>query len=954
MASSYLSDSQYANQRKELLMLMNRLRSVGGSWRAGPTSNRSYRKPERRYEAIVTMIPFCSRVCNPIQINVPRDSGICTRCPLECRLVSAPEWACRISIRRDFDSTGRRLAEVSETPFGDLIRNRTEIGMMLRRAQLAVLDSGAQTTRIMRMNIEELHTYEKLQNRRPPEFSRNVVCVDLEGPDLTDVQVIDLPGITQNASPAAIRLVEDMVVDNIRGNCLILVAIPMTDDIENQKAMTLAREQDPKGLRTIGKFSFMFESRVVYLTKPLLKGVLTKPDLLSARQTTSLALWHDVIMGYKHPLRHGYFCTRHPDDEERASGITTAEAREIETEFFASSDPWSTCPEQDRLGTANLISTLSNCLVQMIAETLPKIIRTADTHLEACRTSLGALPEPPTDDPVNYLLTLITEFSTEIKQCVQGSSGHNDLIQKNSVAFRDFKVAIKQTAPGFVAGLPVEGNSNVPNILTDEEGQTSSGISPRPIYLTAVKGDAAETWSRCTEICFEHVRDSLNEVLSRTMEHFFSRFSNLKCALWTYLRKLVRAHSQDCAKYLEAVVRMETATPMTQNDDFLQATLEEWIVKYKDQRAGRIPTVLPKPVQAATLGSASGLFGQPPTGATPAAPKPFGAGTANPAPSAFSSQPPAGANPAASKPFGTGTPNPAPSGLFGQPPAGATPAAPKPIGANTVNPAPSAFSSQPPAGANPAASKPFGTGTPNPVPSGLFGQLPAGTTPAAPKPIGANTVNPAPSAFSSQPPAGANPAASKPFGAAAYSSQPPAAATSAAPKPFGAGTANSAPSAFSSPSPANLAPSGHSGQSPANPAPSTRKVKSERSARPPSTANPAPPAFSSQPPTGADPPAAKLFEGLVFGQPPPTKSSTAPNSSGGLFWTIARSYKLYGTESIRYARTDDLSPWISPHNDRIPRNHKLHGQFIRGDFLDNHLQPQTLRRRIHPVHFYEI
>lgn len=70
-------------------------------------------------------------------------------------------------------------------------------------------------------------------------------------------------------------MVEDMVVDNISGNCLILVAIPMTggssivfstfllnlwdvDDIENQKAMTLAREQDPDGVRTIGTFLSTF------------------------------------------------------------------------------------------------------------------------------------------------------------------------------------------------------------------------------------------------------------------------------------------------------------------------------------------------------------------------------------------------------------------------------------------------------------------------------------------------------------------------------------------------------------------------------------------------------------------------------------------------------------------------------------------------------------------------
>ena len=74
-------------------------------------------------------------------------------------------------------------------------------------------------------------------------------------------------------------------------------------------------------------------------------------------------------MGYKHPLHHGYFCTRQPDDEERANGITTSEARRIETDFFANSDPWSTCPRQERLGTDNLISTLSSCLVQMFVDT---------------------------------------------------------------------------------------------------------------------------------------------------------------------------------------------------------------------------------------------------------------------------------------------------------------------------------------------------------------------------------------------------------------------------------------------------------------------------------------------------------------------------------------------------------------------------------------------------------
>ncbi|KAJ6593012.1 Dynamin central region-domain-containing protein [Mycena capillaripes] len=599
MSSSYLSDSEYANRRKELLALMSQLRSVGAQ---GDLD-----------------LPR-------IAINVPRDSGTCTRCPLECRLVSAPEWACRISIRREFDVAGGRLIDVSEIPFGDLIRDRTEVEMMLRRAQLAVLDPAAEIARIMRMNLKELK--EKLQDGTTAQFSRNVVCIDLEGPELTDVQFVDLP-----------------------------------DDIENQKAMTLAREQDPD-------------------------GVLTKPDLLSAGSTTARTLWHDVILGRRHKLRHGYFCTRQPDDDERANGITAAEARRIETEFFARSDRWAMCPEQ-RLGTDNLISTLSSRLVEMISDTLPRIICTANTHLEECRTALAAVPEPLTDDPATYLLTLITDFCTEIKQCVHGSSERNNLIQKNNTAFQNFKKAIGQTAPAFVASFPQameEDSEDSDHLSVSTDGEQEN--SQEPIYLTDVRetlrrtrarelpgdvppaakaaliADFQETWGRSTEICFDHVRDSLSDVLSRTMEHFFSRFIRLERALWIYVRSLILAQSEDCAKYLEAVLQMEM-TAMTQNDDFLQAEMEKWVVKYKEQQMHWTPTTIPTPARQIIRAPESPNTSSAVPRQRPVRPLPRRDGPADEpavpaaqgtsAPSGFG-QPPAGSTPATSNPFNTPAP----------------------------------------------------------------------------------------------------------------------------------------------------------------------------------------------------------------------------------------------------------------------------------------------------------
>ncbi|KAJ7605171.1 P-loop containing nucleoside triphosphate hydrolase protein [Roridomyces roridus] len=663
MTSSYLSASEYANRRKQLLALMSQLRSVGAQGeldlpRIAVIGNQSAGK-----SSVVEAISG---------INVPRDSGTCTRCPLECRLASAPEWACRISIRREFDFSGRRIAgEVSEIPFGDLIRNRDEVEMMLRRAQLAVLDPTLEIARIMRMELKELK--ETLQDRRTAEFSKNVVCIDLEGPDLTDVQFVDLPGIIQNASPAVIRLVEEMVVDNIKGNCLILVAIPMTDDIENQKAMTLAREQDPDGIRTI--------------------GVLTKPDLLSTGSTTARALWLDVLEGRRHSLHHGYYCTRQPDDEERTDQITTAEARSVEAAFFQQTAPWADCTEQQRLGTPNLVSTLSRCLVQMIGETLPRIVQTANTHLEECRKALSAVPEPPKDDPATHLLTLITTFCAEIRQAVQGSAESTELIHRHNGVYRAFKGAIAQSAPGFVAGLPLAAEESTgarPNILTDVEDGTGPSV---PIYLSDVRetlnrtrtrelpGDlppAAKatmiqdfqvTWGRAAEDCFQSVMLSMSDLLSAALELFFSRFSGLKRGLWTYLRALIQDRAQDCARYLEAILEMEK-TPMTLNDDVLQAATEKWVMKYKDQRAGRTPTFVPAVVVPGgpfdltgvpdrftfQFTSSSGGAGGPSSrSTTPAptaqnqAPKPNSTPAPSPAPAASSSPP-------SSNPFNTPAP----------------------------------------------------------------------------------------------------------------------------------------------------------------------------------------------------------------------------------------------------------------------------------------------------------
>jgi hypothetical protein len=73
-----------------------------------------------------------------------------------------------------------------------------------------------------------------------------------------------------------------------------------------------------------------------------------------------------IIEGNQHQLKHGYYCVRLPDDEERARAISRKESSKLATEFFNSTTPWNTVASRNRFGVHNLVADLSLILVGLI------------------------------------------------------------------------------------------------------------------------------------------------------------------------------------------------------------------------------------------------------------------------------------------------------------------------------------------------------------------------------------------------------------------------------------------------------------------------------------------------------------------------------------------------------------------------------------------------------------
>ncbi|KAG9036512.1 hypothetical protein FS837_001657 [Tulasnella sp. UAMH 9824] len=156
-------------------------------------------------------------------LTLPRDTGTCTRCPMECRLQYADTWSCKIFLRFHVDSTGTPLPHMREIPFGPTLFNTEDVERMLRRAQRAILRPDLDPSTFL--DDSDLHVF-----GIPLTFSGNCVCVRVEGPNVPDLYFYDLPGIIANVgdggNEADIRLVEELAKSYItKPNCIVLLTL---------------------------------------------------------------------------------------------------------------------------------------------------------------------------------------------------------------------------------------------------------------------------------------------------------------------------------------------------------------------------------------------------------------------------------------------------------------------------------------------------------------------------------------------------------------------------------------------------------------------------------------------------------------------------------------------------------------------------------------------------------
>ncbi|KIP02342.1 hypothetical protein PHLGIDRAFT_32230 [Phlebiopsis gigantea 11061_1 CR5-6] len=579
MDQTDIATSQFALVARELIKLITSLRALG--------AQADFDLP--RIAVIGNQSAGKSSLVEAISgISVPRSHGTCTRCPMECRLTNSEgPWRCQILLRREMDETGQR-SPTKEEKFGPLLRDKSELEEMIRRAQLAVLNPGLSATFFETFDTRSLPFGSKpAESPKQLAFSSSVVCLDLAGPDLPDLSFIDLPGIISTVDKGEdkgnIDAVKAMVQEHIKGNTLILLTTTMRDDINNQGAAHLAQLEDPSGGRTI--------------------GVLTKPDLIQDGEEDG---WLKILQGSSHQLTHGYFITKHPSPKELEEHVSHEDAREREEKFFETSPPWSYKLElRSRMGTPSLTRELSALLGALIRKSLPALREEADASLGVVKESLDRLPPPPSDNPATELLQMVNNLLVDVQALVNGTDGFERLLQRCRPAHQQLKFDILSTAPNFKPFKSETGNSNGFKAVIDQDDadfQESGTHVSKALYLDNIKSyiqrslpfnvpfsvkvdlikRSFENWEAHCLTCFDTIHRATVAELRSLAQQYFGGFSGttLLADVRLLVDDLVEKHRLKTLELVKFQLELEDP-PFTVNDHYFSACRDNYLAQYK-------------------------------------------------------------------------------------------------------------------------------------------------------------------------------------------------------------------------------------------------------------------------------------------------------------------------------------------------------------------------------------
>ncbi|KAJ9367536.1 hypothetical protein DTO282E5_7753 [Paecilomyces variotii] len=511
-------------------------------------------------------------------VPFPRKDNLCTRYPTEIILRRGVSHSLQIKVIPDSERSAEDKATIEN--FRETITSFDQLPEVMDKAkQLMGIEGGGESVGTQRA------------------FARDVLSVEIEGPNLPQLTVVDLPGIiqseTKDASQSDVAMtveITELYISQPRTICLAVVSA--ANDYANQPILNKVRQFDPKGERTL--------------------GIITKPDIPppgSETETAFLELAKNKDISFAlgwHVLKNREF---------KEAGISIQE-RNLSEQYFFRKSAFGKLPKE-HIGIGSLVSRLSSLLFTHVRRELPKLQEELDSTLHVTKTELDVMgtARATTVECREFLSQLGLNFYEICKSAVSGNYEGDDFKSdqeafslKHLASIRRLRAAIQVMNQSFAECMRTHGNkfqiqgiggnsttSKAPeqtdieisntyrpfahiespqnlshqeavewanNVVTRARGREILG-NFNPLVIAELFWEQSSKWNLIAEAHIDGVSDVCSTFLQGALKD--KAPSDMYARMWPIIRERVKARHRSAVEELEKILKDNKSYVMNYN-----------------------------------------------------------------------------------------------------------------------------------------------------------------------------------------------------------------------------------------------------------------------------------------------------------------------------------------------------------------------------------------------------
>lgn len=451
---------------------------------------------------------------------LPRGAGLCTRRPLEMRL------------NHLYEDDAKPWATFDEVP-GEKFTDFNKVRDMIE----TLTDKVAGTNQ----NIVD-----------------NPIVVHVFSPTCPDLTLVDLPGLTRiplagSSQPENIyEITKNMALKYVEdARTIILCVIPANADMTTSDALQLAREIDPKGIRTV--------------------GVITKIDIMDSGTDA-----RRMLMGQEVPLRLGYVGVKNRNQQSIIDKKSVKEALKEEREWFLNHPKYSSI-NQNLLGTDVLTTKCTKIMFTHIKSHLPDIMREIKEKMNQINDRLKDLGPPMPSlikEKAHLLYNMVTEFCNLFKSTISGKyDARRDRNHSKDIyggarikmllenLYRDFTGKYRATKD--LTDLDIE------KAIIMHEGDSLPGFPSVDVFVYLINPELKKLADPALDLlseCHLYIEQLAEEIAQKV----FSRFPGVVNDIMEIVSACLMRQKDKTSKVVEAIIQSEEGYLFTNDKEYME------------------------------------------------------------------------------------------------------------------------------------------------------------------------------------------------------------------------------------------------------------------------------------------------------------------------------------------------------------------------------------------------